>query len=143
MRKKDLFSARDFLCFISLLYAMCHKYEFLVFVDRIKRNSNFLEPQGIQSALHLAAMNGYDKVCNALVNLGADPNVTNKISKTPLIYAAAEGHVKVLEVLVKCPNIDLEAKGKNGMIYFTNLLVHGKISVLLISHEYFELSYLI
>jgi len=68
------------------------------------------EPQGIQSALHLAAMNGYDKVCNALVNLGADPNVTNKISKTPLIYAAAEGHVKVLEVLVKCPNIDLEAK---------------------------------
>ena len=122
--------------------AICHEYEFLVFVDRIKRNSNFLEPQGIQSALHLAAMNGYDKVCNALVNLGADPNVTNKISKTPLIYAAAEGHVKVLEVLVKCPNIDLEAKGKNGMIYFTNL-IHGKISVLLISHEYFELSYLI
>ena len=57
-------------------------------------------------------MNGYDKVCSALVNLGADPNVMNKISKTPLIYAAAEGHVKVLEVLVKCPNIDLESKGK-------------------------------
>ena len=107
----------------------CHEYEFL-FDDRIKGNSNFLEPQGIQSALHLAAMNGYDKVCNALVNLGADPNVTNKISKTPLIYAAAEGHVKVLEVLVKCPNIDLEAKGKIFLtIYLFNLL-HGKISVL-------------
>lgn len=56
-------------------------------------------------------MNGYDKVCSALLTLGADPNATNKISKTPLIYAAAEGHVKVLEELVKCPNIDLEAKG--------------------------------
>ena len=56
-------------------------------------------------------MNGYDKVCNALLTLGANPNAVNKISKTPLIYAAAEGHVKVLEELVKCENIDLEAKG--------------------------------
>ena len=60
-----------------------------------------------------------EKVCNALLTLGADPNATNKISKTPLIYAAAEGHVKVLEVLVKCPNIDLEAKGElTGIIFY-------------------------
>ena len=109
----------------SVQNTLCHEYEFL-FDDRIKGNSNFLEPQGIQSALHLAAMNGYDKVCNALVNLGADPNVTNKISKTPLIYAAAEGHVKVLEVLVKCPNIDLESKGKidgEWFLVFNNLFI--------------------
>ena len=62
-------------------------------------------------------MNGYDKVCNALLTLGANPNAVNKISKTPLIYAAAEGHVKVLEELVKCENIDLEAKGTSNLIF--------------------------
>ena len=42
-----------------------------------------------------------------LLEAGADVNAINKISKTPLIYAASEDNIGCLQVLADSPGIDL------------------------------------
>lgn len=51
-------------------------------------------------ALHVAAMHGLPKVLNALLALGADPEMTDENNLTPLHYAAAKGHQNTLLLLL-------------------------------------------
>jgi len=68
---------------------------------------NLFEPQGKQTPLHLAAINGYAFVCKNLLEAGADINSVNKICKTPLMYAASEDHLDCLQVLANSKDVDL------------------------------------
>jgi len=68
---------------------------------------NVRESHGQQTPLHLAAVNGYAFVCKNLLDAGADVNSVNKISKTPLIYAASEDHLNCLQVLANVKGVDL------------------------------------
>lgn len=51
-------------------------------------------------ALHVAAMHGLPKMLNALLALGADPEMTDESNLTPLHYAAAKGHQNTLLLLL-------------------------------------------
>ncbi len=51
------------------------------------------ERNGLQTPLHLSAVNCYVRTARVLLEGGgADVNAVNKISQTPLLYACAEGH---------------------------------------------------
>jgi len=55
---------------------------------------------GGMSAYHWAAKNGNVEITQLLVDAKADPNVQNKVGKTPVALAAESGHVEVLKLIV-------------------------------------------
>ena len=56
--------------------------------------------EGNQSALHAAAACGSRKTCNLLLRAGADPDVQDKLARTPLHLAASRGHLDVCDLLL-------------------------------------------
>ncbi len=74
-------------------------------------NASAKEPKGYQTALHLAAINGYAKTVAIILSNSDKVNVdaANKIGQTPLMYACIERHVHVVEALIEA-GADLEAK---------------------------------
>jgi len=56
--------------------------------------------KGKQTPLHLSAMNGLVKVADVLLAAGAQPNKTNKIGQTALIYAVIEQHLSMIKLLL-------------------------------------------
>ena len=50
--------------------------------------------------LHIAALNGNKKITKALIDSGADPDVTDAMGTTPVYIAAREGHSKCLKILL-------------------------------------------
>jgi len=84
-----------------------HRSEIINLLIAKGADVNVREPQGQQTPLHLAAINGYALVCKNLLEAGADVNSVNKISKTPLIYAASEDHLECLKVLSNAKDVDL------------------------------------
>lgn len=56
-------------------------------------SASTVEPNGLQTPLHLCGMNGFAKTARVLVEKGgADVDAVNKISETPLMYACSEQH---------------------------------------------------
>ena len=55
------------------------------------------------TALHLAAREGFFKVCENLIDYGQDAhiNVRNKLMQTPLHLACHNGHLKIAQLLVR------------------------------------------
>ena len=69
---------------------------------------------GGNTALHLASANGFLEVVKYLINeLHCDLNVKNKSLSTPLIWAAYNGHKKVVEFLLE-KGADFDMKNING-----------------------------
>ena len=66
-----------------------------------KVNFDQLDPEGF-SILHQMASGGHSKSVKALVDAGADVNVRQKTHQgTPLQYAANNGHLEVVQILLK------------------------------------------
>ncbi|NXY83305.1 ANKE1 protein, partial [Alcedo cyanopectus] len=76
---------------------------------------NITEPMEGYSALHLASMKNDDDMCSFLLQLGAHPDVQDKLGRTPAMKAAELGHELVLDLLVKAKAdmtvVDHEGKG--------------------------------
>lgn len=77
---------------------------------------NFTEPEEGYTALHLACMKNDTDMCSFLLELGAHPDIQDKMGRTPAMKAAELGHELVLDLLVKAKAdmtaVDNEGKGK-------------------------------
>jgi hypothetical protein len=63
------------------------------------------------TGVHLAAYFGMGEVVNALVSSGRDPDPTDSHGRTPLSYAAANGHEAVVRLLLE-KGADVDAKDR-------------------------------
>lgn len=78
-------------------------------LDSPKTNLNHLNPEG-ESALMLAALKGQQPLAVKLIEKGAD---VNKTGWTPLHYAASNGHVLVIKLLLE-NHAYIDAESPNG-----------------------------
>ncbi|XP_053236614.1 ankyrin repeat and EF-hand domain-containing protein 1 isoform X1 [Podarcis raffonei] len=76
---------------------------------------NFTEPVDGEAALHLACVANDIDMCNFLLELGAHPDVQDRMGRTPVMKAAELGHDLALDVLVQAEAdmtiVDVEGKG--------------------------------
>ena len=63
--------------------------------------------------LHAAAMWGYDRIVDLLIERGADVNARDRLWRRPLHWAATNGHRKVCELLLAA-GADVNAKDRHG-----------------------------
>ena len=66
-----------------------------------------------QTALMIAAMNGYTECVELLINKGADVNREDRNHETPLMKAAAKGHCMCVELLIN-KGVDVNKTDING-----------------------------
>lgn len=80
---------------------------------------NFTEPINGDSALHLACVANDIDMCHFLLDLGAHPDVQDRMGRTPAMKAAELGHDLALDVLVQAEAdmtiVDEEGKGKEDL----------------------------
>lgn len=50
------------------------------------------------------------EAAKVLLEGGANPNMKDKLGRTPLIIAASKGKTGAIELLVKYPNVNLDAQ---------------------------------
>ncbi|KAK3104827.1 hypothetical protein FSP39_011109 [Pinctada imbricata] len=68
-----------------------------------------------QTALHIAASNGFVEIVSALIFKGkCDINVRDKKKRTPLMLAVAGTHKRTTEILIKAEGIEINAQDENG-----------------------------
>jgi rRNA processing protein Krr1/Pno1 len=67
------------------------------------------------TALHIAAHEGYIKLTRYLLQKGANPNQQNKAGSTPLHKAASKGNIAVTEILLE-HNADANIKNNSGLL---------------------------
>jgi serine/threonine-protein phosphatase 6 regulatory ankyrin repeat subunit B len=65
-------------------------------------------------ALIIASAHGHVPVIEYLLNAGADPNVLHENKVTPLMYAAASGHVDAMKTLVEKAKVNVNDMHSNG-----------------------------
>lgn len=76
-------------------------------------NLNQRVPESGDTALMVAARNGYLPVVQALIAAGANPNAQNVNEYTALIFAAQNGRHPVVQALLNA-KADVNARSKNG-----------------------------
>lgn len=64
----------------------------------------FVVSQNGESALHAAALFGHLSVCKQLVSAGADPQLRNHDSCSPIQIAEHHKHAAVVDYLKNCAN---------------------------------------
>mmetsp|Transcript_4589 Transcript_4589/g.8020 ORF Transcript_4589/g.8020 Transcript_4589/m.8020 type:complete len:235 (+) Transcript_4589:2-706(+) len=90
---------------VDLLLSVCN-----VDVDALSKGYR-------HSPLHIASMEGFEKVIARLIEAGANTDAQNVLGWTPLMWAAARGHVEAVRVLLKAnadPNLKGEETGRPG-----------------------------
>lgn len=59
------------------------------------------------SPVHVAARFGIGNLAQILLQEPiSDPNLTDSLNRTPLMLAAAHGHISVLRILLECEEMD-------------------------------------
>ncbi len=58
-----------------------------------------VEPSNGETALHLAACANNESIISHLISLGATPNVSDSLGRTPSMRAAEYGHIQALQLL--------------------------------------------
>ena len=83
--------------------------------------------------LHLAAANGYEVVVSQF--LEKDINVSGFFGRTPLLNAAYHGHVKVVQLLLKIHDTNINASDNlSGILILISLCNnHSEVTRLLIN----------
>ncbi|ADU52308.1 Ankyrin [Thermaerobacter marianensis DSM 12885] len=89
-------------------------------------------PNGI-TPLHHAARYGWADVAGRLLELGADPNATNRWGLVPLHYAARFGHGPVASLLIEWgARPDVKAKGGQTPLDWAIVFGHPDVARLLV-----------
>lgn len=79
------------------------------------------------TALHLAALSGYESLCLLLVQNGADVNAVDEKGNTPLHLAAEALHIDAIQVLAGIKGIDLNVANKKGQNLLDVLIESAKL----------------
>ncbi|MBD0391224.1 ankyrin repeat domain-containing protein [Wolbachia endosymbiont of Pentalonia nigronervosa] len=80
------------------------------------------------SLLHLAAVSGYEKAVDYLINKGANVNLQNKYGISPLYSAIHHGHEQVADHLIKKgANVNLQDKNGFSLLHFAAEYGHEKV----------------
>lgn len=93
-------------------------------LEEIEFNINhpLVKRGGGKTLLHYAAKGGCEKITDALIGKWADVNVKDLYGNTPLHYAAEEGHVNTLRVLLeKEVEVGVDVDVKNRTYEYTPL----------------------
>ena len=91
-----------------MLLASCHGLLNVVkFLDGPAQSINYKNSFG-DSLLHFAAKGGQAKMCLYLIYRGLNPMLQNKFNETPIFLAAENGHIDVVNILVKDSRTNLE-----------------------------------
>ena len=77
-----------------------------------------------QAPLHLATQWGQDRVVTTLIEHGADINNQDSEGKTVLHHAIESGHHGIINMLLGCPDINLQIRDKSGMSPFSTAMTH-------------------
>eukprot|EP00347_Sterkiella_histriomuscorum_P010982 403374198 len=105
--------------------------------QQININSLDMKDRSSWTALHFAAQQGHYRCVDALLKAGANPNLKNSKSMTPILLACAYGHLEVVKILDK-NDVDYEGKihkqkksalifaCMNGSVDIVNLILSKK-----------------
>jgi Ankyrin repeats (3 copies) len=102
--------------------------------------SNYVDPSGLNTGLHMAAANNHVNVVRYLLEDLHHPFTTNSSGNTPLHWAAANGHGEVVEYLTTHPSVvtvDVLQKNCAGRSALTEGFTSQKESVVkaLLEHD--------
>ena len=77
-----------------------------------------------QAPLHLAIQWGQDAVVTTLIEHGADINRQDSEGKTVVHHAIESGHQGIINMLLGCPDINLQARDRAGLSPFSTAMTH-------------------
>ena len=77
-----------------------------------------------QAPLHLATQWGQDAVVTTLIEHGADINSQDSEGKTVVHHAIESGHQGIINMLLGCPDINLQARDRAGLSPFSTAMTH-------------------
>ncbi|PYH28881.1 ankyrin repeat domain-containing protein, partial [Aspergillus neoniger CBS 115656] len=88
---------------MSPLHLVCKNGSISTFIALMKANNISFEAPNFDGdqPIHLAAAGGHLQIVIRLVEMGADPNTSNRKGFTPLHLAAQAGHLEVVRELVR------------------------------------------
>ena len=110
--------------------ASIYDYTFIGDIEEVKKclsnDENIINKEDVvgYTALHVAALEGYEEIANLLIIKGADINAQDISGDTPLMYAVMHSHKKVVELLLD-NNADIDLKNYYGK---TALLISIEIN---------------
>ena len=87
-----------------------------------------------QAPLHLATQWGQDRVVTTLIEHGADINNVDSDGKTVLHHAIESGHHGIINMLLGCPNINLQIRDKAGLSPFSTAMTHKNNNAAKVGH---------
>lgn len=85
-------------------------------LDHIKNEGadvNIPDPAGQYAAIHWAALMGYPDTLQAIIDVGANVSAVTRHRRTALHYAAEQGHMECVRVLLQA-NVALNVRDKSG-----------------------------
>ncbi|XP_065660773.1 uncharacterized protein LOC101238367 isoform X4 [Hydra vulgaris] len=74
---------------------------------KVKKFQNLIDING-QTALHIAAFNGYSEMTDILLNYGSSPDLTDHKQFQPLAYAALNKHFNCCKILFPITKLNLK-----------------------------------
>ncbi|KAK8926864.1 Ankyrin repeat, PH and SEC7 domain containing protein secG [Metarhizium anisopliae] len=77
------------------------------------------------TGLHLAAYFGIHPAVDELVRQGHKPSVKDKCNRTPLTYAAEQGHDSVVNLLLEIDTADINSKDEDGSTPLSRAAANG------------------
>ena len=95
---------------------------------------NFQEDDEQNTALHVASTNGHLNIVNALINAGANVNLTNSDNETPLFIAVANDHLDIVNILIRT-NANVNIRDVQGETPLSTAALLGELEVVKILLE--------
>lgn len=77
------------------------------------------------TALHMAVFKGHIEAVNVLLSRGADPTVRDLSERTPLMLAAIQGHLAILQTLIDASDETVDALDSQGHSALALAVLYG------------------
>ncbi|XP_065193226.1 transient receptor potential cation channel subfamily A member 1-like [Sycon ciliatum] len=104
-------------------------------VESTPTNVNDIDDQG-RTPLHLAAINGHQRLCELLMDLGADVSARDNRRWTPLCHASSEGHCNTMESLLEHGSpVNIKDHRGNTPLHLACMAGHSKAVRTLLDHN--------